>query len=171
MTATRPDTTDAGRTISHDTIVIDRLFEATPATVFAAFADPAAKARWFAGDPSFKDERFELDFRIGGRELSSARLADGGSTFVYDSRYEDIVPDVRIVAAYTMVMDGRRMSVSLQTVEFLPVGHRTRLILTEQIAIFDGLDTTAARQHGLGELLDALADELRRTGPGAATAG
>ena len=63
------------------------------------------------------------------------------------------------------------MSVSLQTVEFLPVGHRTRLILTEQIAIFDGLDTTAARQHGLGELLDALAIELRRTGPGTATAG
>jgi hypothetical protein len=78
---------------------------------------------------------------------------------------------VRIVAAYTMVMDGRRISASLQTVEFVPVGRRTRLILTEQIAIFDGLDTAAARHHGLGELLDALEKELRRTASDAATVG
>jgi uncharacterized protein YndB with AHSA1/START domain len=163
MTATRPETSnDAGRTISHDTIVIERHFDATPAQVFHAFADPVSKARWFAGDPSFTDERYELDFRVAGRETSSARLADGGSTFLYDARYEDIVPDVRIVIAYTMLMDERRISASLQTIELLPAGLQTRLILTEQMAILDGLDSAAARQHGLGELLDALDAELRR---------
>jgi uncharacterized protein YndB with AHSA1/START domain len=164
MTATRPDASDAaGRTISHDTIAIERTFDATPAQVFRAFADPVSKARWFAGDPSFIDERFELDFRVGGRETSFARLADGGSTVLYDARYEDIVLDVRIVVAYTMLMDARRISASLQTIELLPVGHQTRLILTEQMAILDGLDSAAARRHGIGELLDALDAEVRRS--------
>jgi uncharacterized protein YndB with AHSA1/START domain len=169
MTSTRPDASDAaGRTISHDTMAIERQFDATPGQVFHAFADPASKARWFADDPSFTDERYELDFRIGGRETSAAKLADGGSTFLYDARYEDIVPDVRIVIAYTMLMDERRISASLQTIELLPVGRQTRLILTEQMAILDGLDSAAARQHGLGELLDALDADLRRSAAPAA---
>ena len=164
MTSTRPETADAaGRTASHETIAIERRFDASPGQVFQAFADPASKARWFAGDPSFTDERYELDFRIGGRETSSARLGDDGATFLYDARYEDIVPDVRIVIAYTMLMDERRISASLQTIELLPAGAQTHLILTEQMAILDGLDSAASRQHGLGELLDALDSELRRS--------
>ena len=91
------------------------------------------------------------------------RPEDGRSTVLYDGRYEDIVPDVRIVVAHTMVMDGRRISASLQTIERLPVGHRTQPVLTEQLNIVDGPGTTAARQHGPGELLDALARDLRRT--------
>jgi uncharacterized protein YndB with AHSA1/START domain len=44
------DTTDTtGRSIQHATFAIERTFEATPAQVFAAWADPAAKARWFVG--------------------------------------------------------------------------------------------------------------------------
>jgi uncharacterized protein YndB with AHSA1/START domain len=169
MTSTRPETADAaGRTASHETIAIERRFDASPGQVFQAFADPASKARWFAGDPSFTDERYELDFRIGGRETSSARFGDDGATFLYDARYEDIVPDVRIVIAYTMLMDKRRISASLQTIELLSAGPQTRLILTEQMAILDGLDSAASRQHGLGELLDALDAELRRpTAPAA----
>lgn len=70
-------------------------------------------------------------------------LKDGGATFLYDGRYEDIVPDVRIVDPDTMMMDGRRISASLPTVELLPVGHRTRLIVTEQIA--SSTDSTRPR--------------------------
>jgi hypothetical protein len=40
---------------------------------------------------AFTDERYELDFPIRGRETSSARLGDDGSTFLYDAHYEDIV--------------------------------------------------------------------------------
>jgi uncharacterized protein YndB with AHSA1/START domain len=164
MTATRPDAADtASRTTLHDTIVLERRFDATPAQVFHAFADPASKARWFGGDPASTDTRFELDFRVGGRETSSGTLPDGGSTFLYDARYEDIVPDVRIVVAYTIVMGERRISATLQTVEFVPIGRQTELILTEQLTILDGLDSAVDRQHGLGELLDALEKEIRRS--------
>lgn len=36
-------------TTQHATFVIDRRYDASPARAFAAWATPAAKARWFAG--------------------------------------------------------------------------------------------------------------------------
>ena len=111
-------------------------------------------------DETFPDIEFTLDFRVGGRETNLGRLADG-SQIVYDARFEDIVTDSRIVAGvHDEPADGRRMSTSLQTIEFVPDGRRTHLILTEQIAIFDGLDTVDARRQGIGELLDGLGRAL-----------
>ncbi len=39
------------RNTKHDTFVIERNFPQAPERVFNAFADPAAKARWFSGPP------------------------------------------------------------------------------------------------------------------------
>ncbi len=36
------------RSVTHATFVVERRYDASPARVFAAWADPAAKARWFA---------------------------------------------------------------------------------------------------------------------------
>jgi hypothetical protein len=44
----------------------------------------------------------------------------------------------------------------LATIEFIADGNDTHLILTEQGAFLNGLDTNAAREHGTGELLNAL---------------
>jgi uncharacterized protein YndB with AHSA1/START domain len=164
MTANPEISNATARTVDHDTIVIDRRFDAPPAQVFQAFSDPAAKARWFAGadDPeAWTDVEHELDFRVGGREASSARPTSGGPAILYEARYEDIVPDARIVAAYTMTMGEQRISASLLTVEFLPAKAGTRLVLTEQLAVLDGADSVASRRHGLVELLDALDAELK----------
>jgi hypothetical protein len=40
------------RSVTHDTFVVERSYPASPARVFAAWADPAAKARWFASPPT-----------------------------------------------------------------------------------------------------------------------
>ena len=53
------------RYVTHATFSLERSYPVPPARVFAAWADPAAKARWFAAEP---DAGHELDFRIGGRE-------------------------------------------------------------------------------------------------------
>lgn len=39
------------RTTKHDAFVIERKFPQSPERVFNAFANPAAKARWFSGPP------------------------------------------------------------------------------------------------------------------------
>jgi uncharacterized protein YndB with AHSA1/START domain len=149
------------RSAVHGTFVIDRAYDALPARVFAAWSDPAAKARWFAGPAECKETLRELDFRIGGRERLSA-IWPGGRVSAFDARYWDIVPDERIVYSYDMHLDGARISVSLATVEFKPSGAGTRLVFTEQAVFLDGYDDAGSRERGTRGLLDKLEAEVRR---------
>lgn len=143
------------RSVTHATFVVDRTYDASPARVFAAWSQPDVKARWFGGSSG----EYELDFRIGGREFSRGG-PQGGPVYTFEARYQDIVPDKRIVYAYDMHLDEARISVSLATVELKPSGEGTRLIFTEQGAFLDGLDTPEQREQGTGGLFDALGEEL-----------
>jgi uncharacterized protein YndB with AHSA1/START domain len=148
------------RSTSHSTFVIERDFEAAPARVFAAFADPAIKARWFVGPDDWESSNHTLDFRVGGVEHVSGG-APGGSTYSFDARYQDIVPDERIIYTYDMHMNEARISVSLATIVFRPAGDSTHLTLTEQGVFLEGYDDPAERERGTKELLDALDAQLR----------
>jgi uncharacterized protein YndB with AHSA1/START domain len=53
------------RSTTHATFAIERTYDASPARVFAAWADKSAKQRWFG---TGADSEHELDFREGGRE-------------------------------------------------------------------------------------------------------
>jgi uncharacterized protein YndB with AHSA1/START domain len=147
------------RSVTHSTFVVERTYDASPARVFAAWAEPERKARWF-GDPETGVAEYELDFRVGGREFNRGTVE--GQAYTYEARYQDIVPDERIVYAYDMHTDGQRISVSLGTVQLKPDSDGTRLTYTEQGAYLDGLDTPEQRQQGTGGLFDALAEELAR---------
>src|SRR5438046_1532079 len=150
------------RTVTHATFVVERTYDASLSRVFAAWANPAAKARWFSGPDEWESSKHELDFRIGGREINRGG-PPGGPVHTFEGRYYDIVPDQHIVYTYDMHLDDTRISVSLATVELKPTGTGTRLTFTEQGAFLDGHDTPAQRvQQGTGALLDALGAELRR---------
>jgi uncharacterized protein YndB with AHSA1/START domain len=149
------------RAVTHATFVVERSYGASPATVFSAWSDAKAKSQWFVGPDDWGPNEHTLDFRIGGREASRGG-PKGGPIHSYDARYHDIVLNERIIIAYDMHLDDRRISVSLATVEFRPEGKGTRLIFTEQGAFLDGYDNAADREHGTGELLDALGRALER---------
>ncbi|TMG34851.1 MAG: hypothetical protein E6H88_14185 [Chloroflexi bacterium] len=72
------------------------------------------------------------------------------------------MPNERIIFAYDMHVDDKRISVSLATVELEPKGAGTRLVFTEQGAFLDGYDDAGSREHGTRELLDALGTVLGR---------
>jgi uncharacterized protein YndB with AHSA1/START domain len=153
------DTIMSQRSARHATFVIERSFDAAPALVFHAFADPAAKARWFRGPSEWERGPQEFDFRVGGRERSSGG-PKGGPVHLFNCVYQDIVPNERIVYSYDMHLDQTRISVSLATVEFRPEGKGTRLIFTEQGVFLDGYDDAGSREHGTGWLLDKLGQSL-----------
>lgn len=146
---------------THSTFVIERFYNASPSRVFAAWADPSVKAQWFKGPEDWGTEEFELDFRIGGREISRGG-PKGGPIHSYEAVYYDIVPNRRIISAYEMHLDNRRISVSLSTIEFFPEGSGTRLVLTEQGAYLEDADGPQLREHGTRELLDAVDALLQR---------
>ena len=151
------------RSAEHATFVLERTYSASPDRVFGAWADPAAKARWMSGPAEWTRTEHELDFRVGGREVSRVAAPDGGPVYTYEARYQDIVANRRIVYAYDMYLDDQRISVSLATVELEPNGAGTRLIFTEQDVFLDGADSVDQRQQGSGTLLDALGAELERS--------
>ena len=67
-----------------------------------------------------------------------------------------------------MALEEKRISVSLATVEFTPLGEAgTHLVFTEQGAFLDGHESPARRAEGMGSLLDALDKELQSAAPGA----
>jgi uncharacterized protein YndB with AHSA1/START domain len=148
------------RSVAHASFTIERIYDAPPARVFRAFADPAAKALWFGGPGETGGER-AMDFRVGGRETSRGNLPDG-HVYVFDCLYQEIVPDERIVYGYTMDFDDVRISASLAVIELAPAGGGTRLTLTEHGAFLDGHDNVRQREHGTNALLDALGASLQR---------
>ena len=144
------------RFVTHATFSLERVYPVPVARVFAAWADPAAKARWFAGGPA---AGHQLDFRVGGREVARGG-PDGGPLMTFESSYHDIVPGERIVYSSTMTAGEDLMTVSMTTVEFIPGGEGTRLVLTEQGTFLDGREEPAWREHGTAEQLDALGAAL-----------
>ncbi len=149
------------RSTHHATFVIERTYAAAPARVFNAWAEPAAKARWFVGPEEWAKAGHELDFRVGGRERLSSR-PPGGPVHIFDALYYDVVPNQRIVYSYDMHLDDARISVSLATIEFKPEGSGTRMIFTEQGVFLDGYDDPNERERGTRALLDNLGVELAR---------
>lgn len=143
----------------HATIVLERTYDASPARVFAAWADPKARARWDVPGDGWELAEFESDFRIGGREFSRFG-PKGDERFWSEGLYLDIVQDRRIVSAGTMHSGKTRVSVTLATIELLPEEGGARLILTDQSAFLDGGEDPASREQGYGTVLDKLATLL-----------
>jgi uncharacterized protein YndB with AHSA1/START domain len=141
--------------VAHDTFVIERTYDFPVARVFRAWADPMLKARWFAGAADRLGAGYELDFRVGGREINRGG-PPGGPVYTYESQFRDIVPEQRIVYTYEMSADQLRLSVSVATVEFSGKGATTRLVITEQGVFLDGHDTVAQRKEGTLSFLSSL---------------
>src|SRR5271154_2270147 len=80
--------------VTHDTFVLERIYDAPPGVVFRAWSDPSLKARWFAGSSDALGAGYELDFRVGGRERNRGG-PPGGAVYTYDAEIRDIVAGER----------------------------------------------------------------------------
>ncbi|GAA0639626.1 SRPBCC domain-containing protein [Brevundimonas lenta] len=152
--------------VAHGTFTVERRYDASPARVFAAHADPAAFRRWFADGEEWTVHTWEQDFRVGGHFRGSFRFGDeNNATWFNETEYLDIVENRRMVWSYVMGRespDGRiRNSVSLATTEIVADGAGTRLVYTEQGAFLESADDIALRERGCADMLDALGRELK----------
>lgn len=139
---------------THTSFVIERDFAAPPEAVFRAWADPEAKRAW-SDCHADHTAKYRLDFRPLGRETHRVVHPVHGVQLV-EKVFFDILQDRRIVFAYDISLNGRRLSVSLVTVEFEAMPAGTRMVYTEQLAYLDGHQDLSERVRGTGEGLDRL---------------
>jgi uncharacterized protein YndB with AHSA1/START domain len=83
-----------------------------------------------------------------------------GSESRFEALYFDVVPEKRLVYTYDMYWQGKKISVSLASVEFVAQGkdnsRGTKLIVTEQHAFLDGYEDGGSRERGTLSLIDNL---------------
>lgn len=149
---------------THSKFVVERHYPKPVETVFAALADPAKKRRWFAESDQHEIEDYESNFRVGGAERLKYRFTGDapikGMTIASEGRFEDIVPDRRVVTSGSMRLGESCISASLVTMELAPEEAGTRLTCTFQGAFFEGADGPQMREMGWNILLDALGRQL-----------
>lgn len=150
----------AESSVAHAAFRLERRYAAPVSRVWRALTEIEAKAKWFAG-PAGEWEPLErqMEVRVGGHERAKGRWRNGAVT-TFEAVYHDVVPGERLVYAYDMYYDDRKLSVSLATIELTGDGAGTRLVFTEQGAFLDGYDDAGARERGSAALLDALAAAL-----------
>lgn len=147
----------------HSTFVIERSYPQPCERVFAAFAEPARKRRWYAeGDHEIQE--FEAEFRVGGGERFKYRFKEGhpiaGSEIANESSYHDIVAQTRIILTSKMSLNGKVILVTLLTIEFVPADTGTDLILTHQGAYLEWAGGPNMIEEGWRRLLIRLQEYL-----------
>jgi uncharacterized protein YndB with AHSA1/START domain len=152
------------RSVTHGTFTITRQWKHAPIRVFNAFAKEEEKAKWFAGPGKWELHERVFDFREGAREVVSGKH-DGGTVHSFDCIYRDIVVPAggeagRIIYSYVMHLDGKKISVSQATIEIMPEGAGTKLVLIEYGDFLDGYDDAGSREHGTNLLMDRLNKSL-----------
>ena len=150
----------SARSIKHSSFVIERRYDFDPAQVYRAWVNPEAKARWFSGPPEkWSEEVREMDVRIGCRDRLIGKFMDGSEPR-FEALYFDVVPERRLVYTYDMYWQGKKISVSLASIEFVAQGkdnsRGTKLIVTEQHAFLDGYEDGGSRERGTLGLIDNL---------------
>ncbi len=152
-------------TTVHATFVHEHSYSASPSRVFAAFADPEKKRRWFVSGDHHTTESHTLDFRPGGKEVAHIRFAEGtpvaGMACTNETTYQHIVPNRLIVFCSTMTLVDQPTSTSLVTVELLDGSMGgTDLTLTHQGTFYEGSDGPVRREQGWKTLFARLPAEL-----------
>jgi uncharacterized protein YndB with AHSA1/START domain len=148
------------RSVVHATFHLERAYDAPAHRVWRALTDEGAKQKWFGGTPgSWELLERHMDVRPGGRERLKGRW-QGGVVSTFDATYFEVTPNERLVYAYEMHLDDRKISVSLATMQLEADGGRTTLKVTEQGAFLDGYDDSGSREQGTSHLLDALGASL-----------
>jgi uncharacterized protein YndB with AHSA1/START domain len=148
------------RSVVHATFHLERTYDAPVARVWKALTDPSAKAKWFGAPPGAWEliER-RMDVRPGGTERLKGRW-ESTTVSCFDATYYEVIANERLVYAYEMHLNDRKISISLATMQLRADGAKTTLLVTEQGAFLDGYDDAGSREQGTSFLLDGLGASL-----------
>ena len=138
------------RGVSDDPTILrlERVLDAAPERVYAAWTDPALLRRWWAAAPGWTTPEAVTDVRVGGAYRLSMRGTDG-ITRTVAGEYLEVDPPRRLVYTWQWEsnpdlahIDG----VTVVSVDFIAEGSSTRVVLEQR----DHDDQAARDSHGRG---------------------
>ncbi|WP_044558479.1 SRPBCC family protein [Azospirillum sp. B4] len=137
-------------------LVVTRIFDAPPGTVYKAWSQPALFQRWWVPKsvPGISLVSCDLDVRTGGKYR--LEFAAGDSTMAFHGKYLEVVPNERIVWTNDEGEEG-----AITTVTFENLGGRTLLTFHEAYPSNEALEEALqGSATALPEQLDQLGDLL-----------
>ncbi|HEY1530890.1 MAG TPA: SRPBCC domain-containing protein [Galbitalea sp.] len=127
------------------------LLAAPLATAWSAFADNDIRETWFSLPGERSTRSHELDFRVGGNEITRSTFSNMGNPeeLELSARFLDIVPGERITSSSEFRLNGELRIASVATTEFEANADGTLVRYTEQYQCF-GLvgDGSGAQERG-----------------------
>ena len=147
-----PDPTEGKLSLS-----IRRRMPATREVVFEAWTDPEGIREWMCPGDAVSAEA-KLDVRVGGsyRIVMKSKTRD----YIHTGVYQVVDPPSKLVFTWTREEDEVP---TLVTVEFLPHGDETELILTHER--FPDADVMKRYQGGWATIAEKFAAYLARSSP------
>jgi uncharacterized protein YndB with AHSA1/START domain len=146
--------------IFHETLAFERSFDAPPARLFEAYADPRQREAWSAPNPETVIVIDETDLRTGGRETARCGSTDNLNWTMRVTYHR--VEDGRLITFTEELWDGAKLlTVALITFEFRTRSDAgTLLTLTDQVTSFVGEGGVAGHREGYTKALENLAASL-----------
>jgi uncharacterized protein YndB with AHSA1/START domain len=95
-----------------NTVKLHRVIRAKPETVYRAFLDPAAMAKWLPPN-GFTGTVHEMDARVGGAYRMSFTAFATGDSHSFGGKYLELVPGQRL--RYTATFDDPNLPGEMQT--------------------------------------------------------
>jgi uncharacterized protein YndB with AHSA1/START domain len=150
--------TEAAGQLEGELIVI-RVLDASPETVFQAWTDPKQMARWW-GPNCFTNPVCELDPRPGGAWRIVMRAPDGVE-YECGGIYREVVPPERLVFSNNAFdHEGKVLLEGVTSVTFAAQGSKTKLTLETRMVgkVSYAAQMLAGMEAGWNQSLDRLTD-------------
>lgn len=114
------------------TLVIERVFRASPEHVFKAWTDPAILVKWW-GPEGFDTSEQTMDVREGGA-YRTVMVSPKGESHTVSGVYREIAPPKRLVMTWAWEQpDGSRGHETVVELTFTPAPEGTRLKLVQSV--------------------------------------
>lgn len=113
------------------TLILRRIYDASPKDVFAAWTTKAALEQWYSAASDFVIHSINIDLRVGGKLIAVFGPKDG-EAITETNDYVEVVPGKKLVFDMTLTRGKTFLSQTRITIEFKDIGNgQTELLLTD----------------------------------------